>query len=108
MTLEDDSRPTIERYHEGGQDYNLTQTYRLPEGNFRVSIHRDAYNSQSRATVERYDGTAWQTISRLPGELMSDLPSYANRNTRVKRAMLVSLAERQLEAALESIRPWAK
>lgn len=49
----------------------------------RITVKVDAYVFQSEATAEKWNGSQWHTIHRIPGEAMASCgnTSYTRKNT---------------------------
>lgn len=74
---------------------------------FRVLLHRDAYDWKNRATIERWDGSAWQQVYALDGEQWpKETPGYPRweRSQADCSAALDVIEDRLVSIALEITR----
>ncbi len=53
------------KLNKGSQTYTLTRIAELGEHKLRFSIGSDAYQSQSHATVSRWNGTEWKRVASI-------------------------------------------
>jgi hypothetical protein len=61
------------------QSWQLLHVFQVGQQRFRVEIKRDAYDFQSWARIERWDGQRWREVHRLPQATMAVLTKEAGR-----------------------------
>ncbi len=70
----------------------------------RVTVRVDAYAEQSRALVERFNGTRWSEVVTRPGSAFHDaMPSDASRDDDTCRHAAREIAEPLIDLAARII-----
>lgn len=71
------------RYWQGRQSWEYEELLEIAGHRLRVRIDSDAYDFQSSAVCERWDGNAWREVSRLAGQVMASRPGDSSRQSPV-------------------------
>ncbi|MEZ3158804.1 hypothetical protein AB1K56_17940 [Microbacterium sp. BWR-S6Y] len=88
------------------QSYELVRiiTVNEPVSVLRVTVRVDAYVEQSRALVERFNGTRWTEVVTRPGSASHGaMPSYASRDDDTCRRAAREIAEPLIDFAARTI-----
>lgn len=85
------------------QSWHYTQTVKVGDAKFRTRLKRDAYDFQSYAVIERWNGDEWkEVISRpLSTMLFKDVPAYAEQLTAEQKGLFEFDADALLLMAIE-------
>lgn len=88
--------------HRSGQGWCLSNIVAVDSHRFRVEIRRDAYDDQSYARCDRWDGSAWQPVVDRP---IAATPVGATRDLSIgERAVpVVSYTARELSSAQQAL-----
>jgi hypothetical protein len=67
----------------GQQSLNMTAIWTMGSHRLRVQRKRDAYDFQSYAMIERWDGTKWHNVASIPFGMMAHggQDIYVSRST---------------------------
>lgn len=55
-----------EQFSKGQQSWDYIAIRKVADHRLRVRLHRDAYDFQSYARVERWDGSKWHEVATRP------------------------------------------
>lgn len=81
------------------QTWVAVQTFTVAPHLFRARIFRNVHDSQSSATLDRWNGSEWSEVMRLP---MSAMPEGVQALSRVPRIKgIAGEVEAALQAGLE-------
>lgn len=85
------------------QAWHYTQTVKVGNTKFRTRLKRDAYDFQSYAVIERWNGEEWKEILSRPFSAMmfKDAPSYAEQLTAEQKGFFEFDAEALLQLATQ-------
>lgn len=89
-----------ERVWLGDQSWCFQRVFKLQAHRLRIDIRHNAYDFQSHARIERWDGTRWQVIHSIPGQALK-LYSYVNREPPKVAEVFEKDAQEMLRVARE-------
>ena len=84
------------RFWQGRQSWQYEELLEVAGHRLRVRIDSDAYDFQSSAVCERWDGNAWREVSRLAGQVME------SRNGASGERRAVSYVAKELSPAAKA------
>lgn len=61
------------------QSWYYAATLKRDTAKLRIEIRKNAYEFQSYGTIDLWDGTKWNRIHRIPGELLNIKRSYVEK-----------------------------
>lgn len=114
MTNQNTTTTTSDRRYKDGQGYTLVQTIdvcrpltQAVEHRLRVTVHQGNQPDYAYASVERWDGTQWHPVTRVPGTAMTPGPSYTawdyTREQQPRARHTIESCHQWLDCEAESI-----